>query len=133
MARWASEVPTNGELAILRVLWERGPATVREVHNRLAAEREVQGRETGYSTTLKMMQLMTDKGLLTRNEKTKPQTYHVAEAAEKTQLRLLDQLIQQGFGGSAMRLVLRAAAAKRITADELKKIHKMLAEGDGHG
>ncbi len=132
MPRHPSTVPTEGELAILRAMWKSGPATVRDLHNRLAAERDQQGlgRETGYSTTLKMMQLMTEKGLLDRDESVRPQIYRPAESAEKTQLRLLDQLIQQGFGGSAKRLVLRAAAAKRISQDELKEIRKLLQKGD---
>ena len=126
MARRPSNTPTEGELAILQVLWEAGPASVREIHNRMAGEREEEGRETGYSTTLKMMQLMTEKGLLLRDESVRPQVYRPAEPEEKTQLQLLDSLIQKGFRGSAMRLVLRAAAAERISKEELGQIRKML-------
>ena len=132
MARHASPVPTEGELAILRTLWRHAPATVRDVHNHLAAERLTLGRETGYSTTLKMMQLMTDKGLLTRDESVRPQVFRPADPAEKTQLRLLDNLIEKGFGGSAMRLVLRAAVAQRITREELTDIRKLLEKGKSH-
>ncbi len=131
MARRTSTTPTDGELAILRVLWESGPASVREIHNRMVGEREVAGRETGYSTTLKMMQVMMEKGLLVRDESVRPQVYRPAEAQEKTQLRLLDYLIQKGFGGSAMRLVLRAAAAKRISREELAEIRKLLEQRGG--
>ncbi len=129
MPRHASDVPTEGELAILRVLWQHGPATVRGVHNRLADERQSAGRETGYSTTLKMMQLMTDKGMLVRDESVRPQVYRPADPAEKTQLRLLDNLIEKGFGGSAMRLVLRAVSAQRLSRDELVEIKKLLDKG----
>ena len=96
MARWASIIPTEGELAILHTLWQHGPATVRQVHTRLAATREEAGRETGYSTTLKMMQLMVEKGLLQRDETQRPQLYRPTEPEEKTQLKLLDHLIQKG-------------------------------------
>jgi BlaI family penicillinase repressor len=125
MARWASVVPTEGELEILRVLFKR-PASVRQVHNELAVQRHKQGRETGYSTTLKMMQLMFEKGLLKRDESRRPQIYQPVDSEEQTQLRLLDHLIQKGFGGSAMRLVLRAVAAKRISKSELAEIRKLL-------
>ena len=87
----------------------------------MADQRQNLGRETGYSTTLKMMQLMTDKGLLARDESVRPQIYRPVDPPEKTQLRLLDNLVEKGFGGSAMRLVLRAAAAKRITRENWRK------------
>jgi len=132
MPRPSATVPTEGELAILRVLWAHGPCTVRDIHNHLAPERKDQGRETGYSTTLKMVQVMTEKGLLHKDESVRPQMFSAAEVAEKTQLRLLDQLIQQGFGGSAMRLVLRAASAKRISKAELAQIRTLLDKGNGH-
>ena len=130
MPRHASDVPTEGELAILQVLWQHGPAIVRDVHNLLADERQSLGRETGYSTTLKMMQVMTDKGMLVRDESVRPQVYRPADPAEKTQLRLLDNLIEKGFGGSAMRLVLRAVSAQRLSRGELAEIKKLLKEGD---
>jgi predicted transcriptional regulator len=126
MPRKSSTTPTEGELAILRVLWHAGPQTVRDVHNALAHERK---EETGYSTTLKMMQVMMEKGLLLRDESVRPQVYRAAEPQQKTQLKLLDSLIQKGFGGSAMRLVLRAVSAKRITRDELAQIKKLLEKG----
>src|SRR3954468_4621035 len=119
MTRNCSETPTERELAILQVIWQRGPSTVREIH--LALE-EKEGRDTGYSTTLKMVQVMMEKGLLARDDTVRPQVYRPAKPEEDTQLKLLDYLIQKGFGGSAKRLVLRAVSAKRLSKDELAEI-----------
>src|SRR5690349_11718309 len=92
MARKASPQPTDVELAILRVLWARGPSTVREVHLALASEPE---RETGYSTTLKMMQVMLEKGLLTRDESVRPQVYAPAQPEEQTQRQILRDVLDR--------------------------------------
>lgn len=113
--------PTPVELAILQVLWDLGPSTVRQVHNALRAE-----RDAGYSTTLKMVQVMTEKGLLQKDDSVRPQVYRPAQAREKTQLRLIDELIQRAFAGSASELVLRAASAKRISPGELAEIKKLI-------
>ena len=113
--------PTPVELAILQVLWDLGPSTVRQVHNALRAE-----RDTGYSTTLKMVQVMTEKGLLQKDDSVRPQVYRPAQTREKTQLRLIDELIQRAFAGSASELVLRAASAKRISPGELAEIKKLI-------
>ena len=121
MPRLPSSTPTEVELHILRVLWERGPQTVREIHDALSAL-----RSTGYSTTLKMIQVMTEKGLVLRDDAQRPQVYRPARPQEQTQLQMLDYLIQQAFGGSAMKLVLRAAAAKRIAPAELAEIKKLI-------
>jgi BlaI family transcriptional regulator, penicillinase repressor len=121
MPRLPSATPTEVELHILRVLWERGPQTVREIHDALSAL-----RSTGYSTTLKMVQVMTEKGLVLRDDAQRPQVYRPARPQEQTQLQMLDYLIQQAFGGSAMKLVLRAAAAKRIAPAELAEIKKLI-------
>jgi BlaI family penicillinase repressor len=114
-------VPTSAELAILRVLWKLGPATVRQINGVMRADREI-----GYSTTLKMVQIMTAKGLLSKDESVKPQVFKPAMAEAKTQLQLLDELIQRAFGGSASKLVLRAASAKRISPKELAEIKKLV-------
>jgi predicted transcriptional regulator len=116
-----SASPTQAELAILGVLWVHGPATVRQIHNIMRGQRDI-----GYSTTLKMVQIMTDKGLLLKNESVRPQVFTPARAEAQTQLQLIDELIQRAFGGSASKLVLRAASAKRITAKELAQIKKLI-------
>ena len=123
MPRLPSSVPTEVELAILRVLWDRGRSTVRQIHEGMK-----RGRETGYSTTLKMVQVMTEKKLVVKDETQRPQVYRPAEAEEATQLRLVDDLIQRGFAGSAMKLVMRAVAAERISAEEMGQIRKLLDE-----
>ena len=127
MPRKSSETPTDVELAILRVLWNRGSSTVRDIH--LALE-EKEGRDTGISTTLKMVQVMMEKGLLLRDDTVRPQVYRPAMPQEETQLKLLDYLIQKGFGGSAKRLVLSAVSAKRLSKDELVEIRKLLEKGN---
>ena len=123
MPRLPASVPTDVELSILNVLWERGDSTVREIHDALSDQRDV-----GYSTTLKMVQVMTEKGLVLKDDSRRPQVYRTAMAQEKTQLQLLDDLIHRGFGGSAAKLVLRAVAAKRISNAELSEIRKLLAQ-----
>jgi BlaI family penicillinase repressor len=116
-----TQSPTPVELAILQVLWQRGPSTVRQVHNTLK-----QQRETGYSTTLKMVQVMTEKGLLRKDETVRPQLFTPSRRQDQTQVQLLDELIQRAFGGSAKNLVLRAVSAKRVTAADLIEIKKLI-------
>lgn len=118
--------PTPVELAILQALWASGPSTVRQIHNALKAE-----RDTGYSTTLKMVQVMTEKGLLLKDESVRPQVYRTAQPQERTQLKLLDELIQRAFGGSAADLVMRAASAKRISPRELAEIKRLIEQAKG--
>jgi BlaI family penicillinase repressor len=121
MPRPPSSTPTEVELAILGVLWKEGPSTVRQIHDLLKEE-----RGTGYSTTLKMMQVMTEKKLVLKDDSQRPQVYRPAKREEQTQLQLIDDLIQRGFGGSAMKLVLSAVSAKRVNADEMKRIRELL-------
>jgi BlaI family penicillinase repressor len=115
--------PTAAELAILRVLWKHGPCTVRQINNIMRIDRSI-----GYSTTLKMVQIMAEKGLLLKDEGVRPQVFKPALPEARTQLQLIDDLIQRAFGGSASKLVLRAAAAKRNTPDELAEIKKLIEQ-----
>ena len=115
--------PTDAELEILRVLWERGPSTVRQVHESLAA-----ARETGYTTTLKLMQIMADKGLVTRDESARTHIYTARASQESTQRQLVNDLVQRAFGGSAAELVLRALAAHKTSDTELQEIRKLIDE-----
>ena len=112
--------PTDAELAILRVLWEHGPSTVRQVHEALS------DRETGYTTTLKLMQIMTDKGLVTRDESARTHVYAAAANQELTQGQLLKDLVDRAFGGSAKALVLRALSNHETTPDELREIRQLI-------
>ena len=115
--------PTEVELEILAVLWRIGPSTVRQVHLVLAAE-----KGTGYSTTLKMMQVMREKGLLLRDDSVRPQVYRPAASQERTQLQLLDGLVQKAFNGSALRLLLSALSAKRVSPQELAEVEQIIQQ-----
>jgi predicted transcriptional regulator len=116
------------ELQILDVLWERGPSTVRQVHEALASQ-----RDTGYSTTLKMIQVMREKGLVVRDESVRPQLYRAAESKTQTQLQMLDDLAQKAFGGSAKKLVMRVLSAQRVSAEELAEMQRLIEEAKGEG
>ena len=113
--------PTDAELAILRVLWERGSSTVRQVHEALAGT-----RETGYTTTLKLMQIMTDKGLVTRNETARTHVYSPMAGQEQTERQLVQDLVDRAFGGSAAQLVMRALGADGTTDAELREIRRLI-------
>jgi predicted transcriptional regulator len=113
-------LPTDAEVDILSALWRLGPATVREVHDAL-------GKECGYTTTLKQMQLMTDKGLLVRTERFKSHVYEPATPPEETQKQIAADLLERVFGGSARKLLIGALAAKPASGEEVAEIRKMLA------
>jgi predicted transcriptional regulator len=114
-------LPTDAELAILSVLWRQGPCTVREVHEALHPS---QG--TGYTTVLKLMQLMAQKGLVMRDESQRSHVYRAASAEAQTQRRLVGDLMERAFAGSAKQLVLRALSVKRSSPEELEEIRTLL-------
>jgi len=118
--------PTDGELAILRVLWRQGPSTVREVLEEL---NRVQ--ETGYTTVLKMMQIMTEKGLLARDDADRTHVYEPRLAEEETQKQLLGDLLERAFNGSAKKLVMQALSTRKATLKELAEIRQLLDEIEG--
>jgi BlaI family penicillinase repressor len=118
--------PTDAELAILRVLWERGPSTVRDV-----TEAVHEDRGTGYTTALKLMQIMTEKGLVRRDDTERTHIYEAAVGRDQTQRQLVDDLLERAFGGSAEQLVVQALAAKRASPQELAQIRKLLDELEG--
>jgi predicted transcriptional regulator len=113
--------PTDAELAILRVLWQRGPSTVKEVHRQLEAR-----KRTGYTTVLKFMQIMVEKGLVTRDETPFAHVYQAKIPQEQAERTLVADLLERAFEGSTSRLVLRALAAKKATPEELSEIRKIL-------
>jgi predicted transcriptional regulator len=113
--------PTDSELAILTILWERGPSTVRQVHEALAGT-----RDTGYTTTLKLMQIMAEKGLVTRNESARTHVYAAMASEQQTQRQLVKDLVDRAFGGSAAALVLQALNAEGATPAELREIRKLI-------
>jgi BlaI family penicillinase repressor len=120
--------PTDAELAILRVIWQLGPCTVRQVHDVLMRE-----RPTAYTTALKLLQIMTEKGLVHRDEADRTHIYHPRLTEEQTQRQLLCDLMDRAFGGSSSKLVLQALASKRASSDELAEIRRMLERGKAGG
>jgi predicted transcriptional regulator len=122
----SSPKPTEGELSILAVLWERGPSTVRQVFEVLSRERDL-----GYTTVLKMLQIMQEKGLVARDESERTHVYRARESADATQATLVDDLMDRAFGGSAMKLVMHALASKKATQEELAEIRKLLEANHG--
>lgn len=114
-------MPTDAELAILHVLWEQGPSTVRTVHEQLD-----RAHSTGYTTVLKLLQIMLEKGLVTRDESQRAHIYAAAVDESVTQRRLVDDLLERAFKGSAHALVMRALSADRVSADELDEIRALL-------
>jgi len=119
-----SRKPTDGELAILRVLWARGPSTVRQVAETLV-------RDTGYTTALKLLQIMTEKGLVRRDETARTHVYEAAFTEDQTQRTLVSDLLDRAFGGSAAKLVLQALATSKTSPEELVEIKRLLDKKRG--
>ena len=120
--------PTTAELEILGVLWDKGLATVREIHE--AIERR---RPTAYTTVLKLMQIMHEKGLVKRDEKAKAHVYSPAFSKRQTQKNLVGDLLDKAFNGSALKLVQHVLETKPSSAEELAEIRKMIAEAEARG
>jgi len=118
--------PTDAELEILTVLWRRGPSTVREVYEEISA-----ARATGYTSVLKLVQIMAGKGLVEREERHRAHIYHATAPQEDTQRALVRDLVERAFGGSATRLVMHALASERASAEDRALIRKMLKEYEG--
>jgi predicted transcriptional regulator len=119
--------PTDAELAILRILWQHGTCTVRQVHDELSRE-----RPSAYTTALKMLQIMTEKGLVRRDESERTHVYQPRLTEEQTQRQLVRDLVDRAFGGSASKLVLQALSTRRATQEELGEIRKLIeANRDG--
>jgi predicted transcriptional regulator len=118
--------PTEGELSILRVLWEQGAQSVREVQGVLNAV-----RPTGYTTVLKLLQIMHEKGLVDRDESQRPQIYKARYTQQHTQRQLLADLLNRAFGGSVRTLVLQALSTKKSSPEELAEIEKLLDRMEG--
>jgi len=126
MARRKSSRPTDRELTILRILWDKGPSTVRNVNEAMNED-----ENTGYTTTLKLMQIMAEKGLVLRDDSQFKHVYRPALTEEKAQKQLVGDLLDRAFSGSAEKLVMRALSAKKVSAKELASIRKMLDEFEG--
>ncbi|MGD0221407.1 MAG: BlaI/MecI/CopY family transcriptional regulator [Terriglobia bacterium] len=113
--------PTAGELEILRILWEQGPSTVRAVHDALLREKDV-----GYTTVLKLMQIMTAKGTVRRNQEQRAHVYEACQPAEKTKRALAGDVLQRVFQGSASQLMMHALEGRRTSREELEKLRHLL-------
>ena len=121
MSRTHVPRPTDAELSILRILWDRGPSTVRQVHETLAVE-----KPAAYTTALKLLQIMTEKGLVDRDERDRTHIYRARLSEETTQRQLVRDLLDRAFGGSAGKLVMQALAARRASAEELRDIRRAI-------
>ncbi len=118
--------PTDAELAILQVLWNQGPCTVRDVHEVLGHT-----RKTGYTTTLKLMQIMAEKGLVTRDASRRTHVYQAKTSQDQTQQQLISSLVDRAFEGSAKRLIMQALSTKKTSPEELEEIRQLLDSLDG--
>ncbi len=123
MPRSPSSQPTEVELQILRVLWELGPSTARQIHDSLTVD-----RDTNYSTTVKMLSVMLDKRLVKRDETVRPQVFRPVASQQRTQQRMLKDLIQRAYDGSAGSLVLQALNSQKASRKELAEIRRLLSE-----
>lgn len=121
MARQRSPRPTEAELAILAVLWGKGPSTVRQVHAVLGKV-----RRTGYTTTLKLLQIMAEKGLVVRDERARAHVYEARQEAEKTQRQLAADLVDRAFGGSLAAMLTQALHARKVSREELSELRRAL-------
>jgi predicted transcriptional regulator len=126
MPRKASSQPTEVELLILNVLWKQGPSPVSRIHEALKPH-----RKTGLSTTLKMVQVMTEKGLLIKDGSKRPQIFRPAMSQSKAQIGLVDDLLQRAFAGSVDKLVMTALESGNVSEDELEQIKKLIAQFEG--
>ena len=118
--------PTDAELAILNVLWERGASTVRDVHEELSRT-----QATGYTTVLKLLQIMTEKGLVVRDESQRAHIYEARYSEQRTQRQLLGDLLDRAFGGSPAKLVMQALSGRKTSAEELSAIRELLDRLEG--
>lgn len=126
MARSGSTQPTEVELQILRILWELGESPVRDIHQRLNAD-----KGTNYSTTVKMLGIMLQKGLVKRDERSQPHVYRPALTREKAGKHMLRELLEKVFAGSTGSLVLQALSTGRATPEELREVRRLLDEMEG--
>ncbi len=118
--------PTDAELAILQVIWSRGASTVREVHETFS-----QTRATGYTTTLKLMQIMVEKGLVTRDASRRTHVYQASGNQDRTQHQLVRNLLDRAFEGSSKKLIMQALSANKSSAEELAEIRELLDSLEG--
>jgi predicted transcriptional regulator len=119
--------PTDSELAILSVIWRLGPTTVRAIHEEMLGEQP----RLGYTTVLKLLQIMTEKGLVTRDESNRAHVYSAKESEQSTQRKLVRDLVDRAFDGSSIQLVMQALSAKKASPKELAEIRQLLESMEG--
>ena len=128
MARMKTPHPTEMELAILRVLWERGPSTVRDIYEIVR-----KNRDSGYTSILKLLQIMIDKGLVTRDDTSRSHIYRPLVSEAQVQQQIVTRMLNDAFGGSAKKLVMQALSVKKSSQDEIAEIRRWLDEWEGGG
>jgi BlaI family transcriptional regulator, penicillinase repressor len=128
MPRKPSSQPNEVEMQILAALWELGPSTVRQIHDALAEE-----RDTAYASTVKMVSVMTEKGLLLKDDTQRPQVFRPAKSKEKMQARLVRDLVKRAFGGAVTKLVQSAVESEKISAKDLEEMKRILREAESAG
>ncbi|WP_404308655.1 BlaI/MecI/CopY family transcriptional regulator [Neorhodopirellula lusitana] len=126
MSRPSSSQPTEVELQILQILWEQGAATARQIHNVLE-----ENRDTNYSTTVKMLSVMLDKGMVRRDGSVRPQVFQAAATQKQTQQRMLKDLVQKAYNGSIGSLVMQALSSKKASQEDLVEIRRLLQKLEG--
>ena len=126
MTKRSLQKPTASELEILRVLWERGPSTVRDVHEALREKKDL-----GYTTVLKLLQIMTAKGTVRRNEEQRAHVYEACQPATETKRQLVGDVLQRVFEGSASELMIHALEGRRTSKEELGELRRLLDEYEG--
>lgn len=127
MPRPVPSQPTEVELQILRILWEAGPATVREIHNRMA-----EFKETNYATTVKMLVVMLEKQLVSRDDSIRPQVYRAAVTQSTTQRKMLNDLVRKVYDGSTKSLIMQALSSKKASQEDIDEIRNLLNEMEGN-
>ena len=126
MPRPVPSQPTEVELQILRILWEAGPVTVREIHNRIS-----EYKETNYATTVKMLVVMLEKQLVSRDDSIRPQVYRAAVTQATTQRKMLNDLVRKVYDGSTKSLIMQALSSKKASQEDIDEIRNLLNEMDG--
>jgi len=126
MARGKPKLPTDGELEILQILWDQGPSTVREVFQALN-----EARKAGYTTVLKLMQIMADKGILARDESVRPQVYRTEKTRNQTQRLVVADVVERAFQGSPGKLAMQALSTRKSSPEELQEIRELLDRLEG--
>jgi BlaI family transcriptional regulator, penicillinase repressor len=127
MSRRPSPQPNEVEMQILAALWELGPSTVRQIHNALAGQ-----RDTGYASTVKMVNVMTEKGLLVKDDARRPQVFRPAKPREKMQARMVRDLVKRAFGGAVTKMVQSALSSQKLSSEDLEEMKRIVRDAESN-